>query len=67
MRLISYEVLIQAIQERGLDEVYAVLERLFMEEPLVFLNADGEAIFSPFDELELWGYLEVLFNKEVVL
>jgi len=67
MRVVSVEVLIQALQERGLDEVYVILERLFMEEPLVVINSDGEAVFSPFDELELWGYLEVLFNKEVVL
>jgi hypothetical protein len=67
MRLISYEVLIQALKEQGLDTTYAILERLFMEEPLIVINKEGKAIFSPLDEEELWHYLELLNDKEVEL
>jgi hypothetical protein len=70
MRFISYEVLLGALQEYGTDAVYEKLEALFYAEPLVFINLDGEAIFTPYDALELWDWLENLankFHKEVVL
>ncbi len=70
MRLISVEVLMQVLKEQDLDNVYALLERHYMEEPLVFINSNGEAIFTPYDPLELWDYLEKLYDeiiKEVEL
>ncbi len=65
MRCISVEVLIQVLKEKDLDTVYLALERLFMEEPLVFVNSDGEAVFTPYDPFEIWDYLEELQVKEV--
>jgi hypothetical protein len=67
MRLIGYEVLISAVQEHGVDAVYEVLEKLFMEEPIVIIDANGKAVFTPFDFEDLWDYLELLQEKEVVL
>jgi hypothetical protein len=64
MRLISFEVLLEALKEQGLDPVYEALERLFYEEPVVFINKDGDAVFVPFDVLEIRDYLEKL-NEEV--
>ncbi len=65
MRCISVELLIQAIKEQGLDPVYLALERLFMEEPIIFINSNGDVVFTPYEPLELWDYLEELEAKEV--
>ncbi len=62
MRLISFEALIQALRERSLDDVYLALERLFMEEPIVFINSNGDVVFTPYEPLELWDYLEKLYE-----
>jgi hypothetical protein len=63
MRFVSVEVLIKALQERGLDHIYEALEKLLMEEPLAFINKDGKVVFTPFDPEELWDFLENI--KEV--
>lgn len=60
MRLISFELILQALKEQGLYETYLVLERLFQEEPLVVVNQEGDAIISFFDEEEMFCYLEHL-------
>jgi hypothetical protein len=63
MRLISYEVLLEVLKKHGLDHAYEILERFFYEEPLMFINSDGEVVFVPFDALEIWDYLEALNEK----
>ncbi len=65
MRLISFEALIEALREQGLDPVYSALERLFYEEPLIIINKEGEAVKAFFEPLEIWDYLEELQAKEV--
>ncbi len=63
MRIISVDLLIQAVREQGIDPVYLALERLFYEEPIVFVDSDGKAVFTPYDALEIWDYLENLYTK----
>ena len=58
MKLISLEVLLQAIHENGLDETYLVLERLFFEEPIAIIDREGEVLRTFFDEYEIFDYLE---------
>jgi len=60
MRLISIEAVKEIINDVGVDAFYERLETLFYEEPLVFINKDGKAVFVPFDVLEIWDYLEKL-------
>jgi len=67
MKLISVELLVQAIREQGLDAVYEKLEALFYTEPLAFINSDGGVVFRPYDPEELYEYLEILNEKEVEL
>jgi hypothetical protein len=66
MRFVSVEVLQKAIVENGVDYVYEKLEALFYEEPLIVIDKNGKAIFTPFDAEELYEYLEYLV-KEVEL
>ncbi len=63
MRYVSVELLIHALRERSLDDVYAVLERVFLEEPLMFINSNGDIVFTPYDLLEIWDYLEKLYEE----
>jgi len=65
MKLISVELLVQAIREQGLDAVYEKLEALFYTEPLVIINSDGKVVFAPYEPLDIWDYLEMLNDKEV--
>jgi len=63
MKFICVDLLLDVVKEQGIDPVYAVLERLYLEEPLVFVNADGEAVFVPYDPMEIWDFLEALQEK----
>ena len=63
MRVISYEVLIRALHEKGVDAVYEVLERIFMEEPIIIVNANGEVVFRAYEVEELWDYLEKILEN----
>jgi hypothetical protein len=65
MKLISFEMLIRTLQERGLDYTYEALERLFYEEPLIIINKEGKAVKVFFEPEEIWDYLENLQEVEL--
>jgi hypothetical protein len=65
MKLISFEMLIRTLQERGLDYTYEALERLFYEEPLIIINKEGKAVKAFFEPEEIWDYLENLQEAEL--
>jgi hypothetical protein len=67
MKLVSIELLMQVVRERGVDEIYEILEKVFYAEPLVVIDKDGKAIFTPYDAEELYDYLEKLLEMEVEL
>ena len=59
MNYVSLELLIQALNEYGLDHTYQALERLFLEEPLIVIDKEGH-VRSFFDKEEMFEYLENL-------
>jgi hypothetical protein len=65
MRLISLELLVQTLREHSIDDVYAVLERLFLQEPIVIIDRDGKEIRTFYDEMEIYDYLEMLQEKVI--
>jgi hypothetical protein len=66
MRYVAYELLLEAVKERGVDEIYEKLERLLYEEPLIIVNMDGDVVFRPFEPIELYEFLEIIKEKEVL-
>jgi hypothetical protein len=67
MRVISFELLLRAVKEHGIDKVYTVLEHAFLTEPVIVINNDGKVVFKPCSTEELWDYLESLEQEEVEL
>ncbi len=63
MKFVSIELLMQAVRERGVDEIYEILEKVFYAETLIIVDKDGKAIFTPFDAEELYDYLEKLLEE----
>ena len=66
MKLISFDVLLQALKERGLDDTYLVLERLFFEESIVIVDKEGNVLKTFFDEEEIFEYLESIQGLESI-
>jgi len=63
VQVLSLDGIVQAIREYGLDNVYEVLERLFLSEPFVVINRDGKVIFFPSEEQEIYDFLELVNKK----
>jgi hypothetical protein len=63
VQVLSLDGIVQAIREYGLDNVYEVLERLFLSEPFVVINRDGKVIFFPSEEQEIYDFLELVNEK----
>jgi len=63
VQVLSLDGIVQAIREYGLDNVYEVLERLFLSEPFVVINRDGKVIFFPSEEQEIYDFLEFVNEK----
>ena len=63
VQVLSLDGIVQAIREHGLDNVYEVLERLFLSEPFVVINRDGKVIFFPSEEQEIYDFLELVNKK----
>ena len=63
MRMIHIDQLLEVIKEYGIDPVYATLEKMFIEEPLVIVDREGKVLFIPFEEGEIWDFLEMLLDK----
>jgi len=70
MRYVSFEILLKALENEGVDAVYERLSDLFMEDALYVIDKCGAVCYTPFDLNDLWNYLEGLYekiNKEVEL
>jgi len=69
MRYISFDLLLKALKEQGLDGVYEKLYNLFMEDGICIIDQCGMVVYAPMDLFDLWDYLEDLYlnklNKEV--
>ncbi len=63
VQVLSLRDIVQALKEEGLDNVYLALERLLYTEPFVVINADGGVVFAPFEEEEIFSFLELLNEK----
>ena len=63
VQVLSLDGIVQAIREYGLDNVYEVLERLFLSEPFVVINRNGKVIFFPSEEQEIYDFLELVNEK----
>jgi hypothetical protein len=63
MRFISFELLMEALKEQGLDAVYEKLYELFYEAPLYITDRYGAVVYIPYDALDLWDYLEALYDN----
>jgi hypothetical protein len=63
MRHISFETIIKALQEAGVDALYEKLEALFYTEPFAVIDVDGNVVFEPYDSEDIWNYLEALKKK----
>jgi len=63
MVYVSFEIILQALANEGLDNVFEKLCDIFMREPLYVIDKCGDIVYSPIDEFDLWDYLENLENK----
>ena len=54
VQVLSLDLIVQAIKEDGLDNVYLALERLFLSEPFVVINSEGVVVFIPTEEEEIF-------------
>ncbi len=63
VQVVSLRDIVQALKEEGLEKVYLVLERLFHTEPFVVVNAEGRVVFAPFEEEEIFSFLELVSKK----
>ncbi len=63
VQVLSLRDIVQALKEEGVDNVYLTLERLFHTEPFVVINAEGRVVFAPFEEEEIFSFLELISKK----
>ncbi len=65
MRYISFDIIMQALRETDLDAVYERLHNLFMQEPIYIIDRCGSIVYTPYDEQDLWDYLEGLYQNSI--
>ncbi len=63
VKVLSLRDIVQALKEEGLDNVYLALEKLLYTEPFVVINAEGRVVFAPFEEEEIFSFLELVSKK----
>jgi hypothetical protein len=56
--VLSLDMLIQAIREKGLDGTYEALEKLFLTEQFVVVDKENKVIFTPFEAEDIYNFLE---------
>jgi len=59
-KLISYDDIIEAIKTDGIDAVYEKLLDLFYTEPFIVVGDSMK--YSPWDEEELYRFLEITYT-----
>ncbi len=69
VQVLNLSDIVQALKEKDLDTVYLALEKLLYTEQFVVVNAEGRVVFAPFEEEEIFSFLELVnrkFNEEVL-
>ena len=61
MRYIAFDLLLKALNEQGVDNVYEKLYAVFLEEPIYIIDRCGNVVYVPMDIYDLWDYLESLY------
>ncbi len=63
MKYINFDLLVLALKEKGIDDVYEKLEKLFLEDAIAIIDRCGSIVFTPFDSEDIYTYLESLYEN----